>query len=68
MRYVPTLVAQLNASLTGDQEVVGSSPLGWQHSFVEIEHEIFSMINSLTSADSRRIVVSFWQKNVHNTG
>ena len=27
-------------------------------------HEIFS----LPSADSRRAVVSFWQKNVHNTG
>ena len=24
--------------------------------------------HSLTSADSRRAVVSFWQKNVHNTG
>ena len=36
------------------------------HSFVEIDHEIFSMV--LPSADSRRTVVSFWQKNVHNTG
>ena len=34
---------------------------GRQHSFVEIDHEIFS-------PDSRRAVVSFWQKNVHNTG
>ena len=24
--------------------------------------------HSLPSADSRRAVVSFWQKNVHNTG
>ena len=32
--------------------------LVWQHSFVEIDHEIFS-------ADSRRAVVSLWQKNVH---
>ena len=31
--------------LTGDQEVVGSTPLrGRQHSFVEIDHEIFSTI------------------------
>ena len=24
--------------------------------------------HSLSSADSRRVVVSFWRKNVHNTG
>ena len=42
---------------------------GQQHSFVEIDHEIFStVIHSLPSADSRRAVVSFWRKNVHNTG
>ena len=28
---------------TGDQEVAGSTP-GRQHSFVEIDHEIFSMV------------------------
>ena len=39
---------------------------GRQHSFVEIDHEIFPI--SLPSADSRRAVVSFWPKNVHNTG
>ena len=27
-----------------------------------------STLGSLPSADSRRIVVSFWQKNVHTTG
>ena len=26
------------------------------------------MAHSLPSADSRRAVVSFWRKNVHNTG
>ena len=31
--------------LTGDQEVTGSTPpQGRQHSFVEIDHEIFSMV------------------------
>ena len=35
-----------------------------QHSFLEIDHEIFS-VASLNFADSRRAVVSFWQKNVH---
>ena len=30
---------------TGDQEVTGSTPRqGPQHSFVEIDHEIFSMV------------------------
>ena len=39
---------------------------GQQHSFMEIDHEIFSS-HSLPSA-SRRAVVSFWRKNVHDTG
>ena len=30
------LGAQLDACQTGDQEVAGSTPLGWQHSLVEI--------------------------------
>ena len=38
-----------------------------QHSFVEIYHEIFFTV-ILSSADSRRAVVSFWRKNMHNTG
>ena len=29
---------------------------------------VFCTGHSLPSADSRRAVVSFWQKNVHNTG
>ena len=33
----------------------------------ETDHEIFSS-HSLPSADSRKAVVSFWRKNVHNTG
>ena len=32
----------LDARPTGDQEVAGSTPPGPQHSFVEIDHEIFS--------------------------
>ena len=41
----PALVAQLDARLTGDQEVAGSTPQqGEQHSFVEIGHEIFSKV------------------------
>ena len=38
-----------------------------QHSFVEIDHEIFSKVIGYTfpSAYSRRTIVSFWQKIVH---
>ena len=35
-----------------------------QHSFIETDHEIVSMV-ILPCTDSRRAVVSFWWKNVH---
>ena len=37
-------MAQFDACLTGDQEVAGWTPPGLQHSFVEIDHEIFSTV------------------------
>ena len=38
-------MAQSDVCLTGDQEAVGSTPpSGLQHSFVEIDHEIFSTV------------------------
>ena len=37
-------MAQLYVCLTGDQEVAGSTPPDRQHSFMEIDHEIFSMV------------------------
>ena len=37
-------VAQLDVRPTGDQEVGGSTPAVWQHFFVEIDHEMFSMV------------------------
>ena len=37
-------MAHLDAHQTGDQEVVGLTPAGSQHSFVEIDHEVFSMV------------------------
>ena len=45
---------------TGDQEVAGSTPRqGWQHSFVEIDHEIFStVILSLPLIQEGRLSVS----------
>ena len=35
---------QSRPRLTGDQEVAGLTPPGRQHSFVEIDHEIFSTV------------------------
>ena len=59
---LPASVAQLDARPTGDQEVAGSTPADGDWSW-----NIFYG-HSLPSADSRRAVVSFWRKNVHNTG
>ena len=36
------------------------------HFFVEIDHEIIPMAILLPSADSRKVVVSYMQKYVHN--
>ena len=33
-----------DAHPTGDQRVAGSTLPGWQYSFMEIDHEIFSMV------------------------
>ena len=37
-------MAQLDTRPTGDQEVAGPTPPGRQHSFLEIDHEIFPMV------------------------
>ena len=42
---LPALIAQLDEHLIGDLEVVGSTPSGWQHPFLEIDLEIFSTVN-----------------------
>ena len=55
----PCSVSRLAACPTGDQEVAGSTPPVRPHSFYG---------HSFPSADTRRAVVSFWTKNVHNTG
>ena len=66
--YTPASVAQLDAQSDWRPGGRGFNPhRGRQHSFVEIDREIFYG-HSLPSADSRRAVVSFWRNNVHNTG
>ena len=65
--FRPASVAQLDAPSDWRPEGRGFNPCwGRQHSFLEIDHEVFSTV--ILSADSRRAVVSFWRKNVHNTG
>ena len=59
-------MAQLDAHPTEDRRWQVRLPPGLQHSFVEIENIFYSY--SLPSADLRRAVVSFWRKNVLNTG
>ena len=50
--------------LTADPGVASSIPTQ-SHTFVEIDHEIISTVILLPSADSRRIVVSYKRKYVH---
>ena len=54
-------MAQFDARPTGDQEAAGYTLAGQQHSFMEIDHDIISMvILSLPLIQEGR-------KNVHNT-
>ena len=41
---------------------------GWQHSFVEIDHEMFSTVILSLPLIQEGHLSSFWRKNVHNTG
>ena len=65
---MPALVAQLDARPTGDQEAAGSTLAGSATFFHEDWSWDIFYGHSLPSADSRRAIVSFWQKNVHSTG
>ena len=58
--FQPAVVAQLDARLTEGQEVAGSTPSGWQHSFVEIDHEIFSVVIIYFPLIQKKAVFSFW--------
>ena len=65
---MPASVAHLDARPTGDQEVAGSTPAKLATFFRGAWSWNIFYGHSLPSADSRRAVVSFWRKNVHNTG
>ena len=67
-QFVPALVAQLDAHPTSDRRLRVRLQLGRQHSFMEIDQEMFSTVILSLPLISRRAVVSFWQKSVHNTG
>ena len=59
----------LDARPTGDQEVAGSTPVGPTTFFVEIDHEIFSMVIlslPLSLIQDRQLSVS--GKRMHNAG
>ena len=65
----PASVAQLDAPSNWRPGGRGFNP-HWdrQHSFMEIWSWNIFYGHFLPYADSRRAVVSFWRKNVHNTG
>ena len=57
------MVLAADTCLTADPEIVSSIPAR-SHTFLEIDHEIVSMVIILPSADSRRVDVSHMQKCV----
>ena len=58
-------IGQLVSCLTADPGVVSSIP-AWSHTFVEIDdHEIISTVILLPSPDSKRVVVSYKRKYIH---
>ena len=59
---LPASVAQLAAHPIGDQEVAGLTPIGSVTFFHGIWSRNIFYGHSLPSADSRRVVVSFWRK------
>ena len=56
-------VGCVTVCLTGDQEVAGLNSQGWQHSLMEIDHEIIYFLWSF----SKLQLIQEGQKNVHNT-
>ena len=67
MSTMQALVAQLDAR-TSDQEVACSTPAMSATFFHGDRSSDIFYGHSLPSTDSRRAIVSYWRKNVHNTG
>ena len=63
-RNIAGLGGSADARLTGDQEVVGLTPAGSATFFVEIDHEMFSMVILCLPLFKKS---GSWQWNVHNT-
>ena len=61
---IPSHVTQSVTCLTADPGVASLIPAR-PHNFMEIDHEVISMIILLPTADSRRLVVSYKQKYAH---
>ena len=71
---MPGSVEQSEMCLTADPGVMSlimprshaftSLILAWSHTFLKIDHEIFSMVILLPSSDLRRVVVSYKRKYV----
>ena len=61
-------MAQLDTHRTGDQEVAFNPCQVWQHSFVEVDHEIFSTVilsfqliqEGQLSVSSERTCAQYW--------
>ena len=64
----PASVAQLDAPSDWRPGCGFNPRRGRQHSFVEIDHEIFSTVILSLPLIQEGQLVSFWRKNVHNTG
>ena len=62
--HLPGRVAQSVMCLTADPGVSASIPAR-SHTFAEIDQEIISMAIFLPSTDSKRVVVSYKRKYVH---
>ena len=61
---VPGQAAQSVTCLTAEPGVESLIP-AWSHTFAEIDHEIISTVTLRPSADSRKVVVCYKQRYVH---
>ena len=63
--FGPASLAQLDACPTGDQEIADSTPVGLGNI---LSCRLITQYFLRFLPDSRRVIVSFCRKNVHNTG